>query len=609
MTNEELLEEARRRYPKGTEYYCAHLADKHKCKVSNPDNFYEGSHAIYESDGNIEKNGHAFVECIYDKGKWAEIVSTPTVESKDPNVFPAGSYVVLLAGCTGEDTWGKDGIPVNHCYKLTTDSNSNSFYPDTDANESTTNGWSSVNYNSKLKLRAATQEEIAEYKRLSRPFDVTLLKKKSFQIGRWYKNKNVPKLFIKPNSIDGKYITSNVIWSTGRYQEEYTADDIVTDWNLLNDLSIIQEFLPDGHPDKVVVEKTPLEICKEKYKAGMEIMSVVGSRALLTKKDVSEIYVNSIGYVYTSGGSYQLYNKDVDKYAKILKETEQKSLVGRYLKALVDNPSCAGCYKKGDYIKIKIDNGSGSVICTKSLHFGNSSYDWKKSEVELMREGFHPDDVEPPVPAEPLEEKYAKELAEVERLFPEGTEGTYKCSYDGRTETCKRNGPLALNEHEGIIRIVSRSRGLLWSTEHGYSTPNITTTPKLKVGQWVKIIDKPKVGRPDHWCPDGEMDKYFGQWVQIESLGGPLEGYNFSVKDTEDDWYFKHSDYTEVRDDIINLDAVIKSDNTMPLYSMTDFKETVERSKYPTLKRKRKQKLVNTIVNIPTVVERIKRNK
>ena len=32
---------------------------------------------------------------------------------EDPNVFPAGSYVVLLASCNGKNNW--INMPINHC--------------------------------------------------------------------------------------------------------------------------------------------------------------------------------------------------------------------------------------------------------------------------------------------------------------------------------------------------------------------------------------------------------------------------------------------------------------------------------------------------------------
>ena len=66
----------------------------------------------------------------------------------------------------------------------------------------------------------------------------------------------------------------------------------------------------------------------------------------------------------------------------------EKSLVGRYLKALCDNPNKAGCYKEDDYIEIINDNLDGSVGCNEMMVFGQKSYDWEGSGVELMPEGF-----------------------------------------------------------------------------------------------------------------------------------------------------------------------------------------------------------------------------
>mgnify|MGYP005990526135 CR=1 FL=1 len=69
-------------------------------------------------------------------------------------------------------------------------------------------------------------------------------------------------------------------------------------------------------------------------------------------------------------------------------EEPRKSLVGRYLKALVDEPNGA-LYKKGEYIEIADDN-SVNVKCVKGFIFGRYEYNWEDSEVELMPEGFEP---------------------------------------------------------------------------------------------------------------------------------------------------------------------------------------------------------------------------
>lgn len=60
----EILEEALRRYPIGTVYIAANGYKKHTVK--------EQSFSIYEENIWGEKGK----ECLYRKGKWAEIIST-----------------------------------------------------------------------------------------------------------------------------------------------------------------------------------------------------------------------------------------------------------------------------------------------------------------------------------------------------------------------------------------------------------------------------------------------------------------------------------------------------------------------------------------------------
>ncbi len=93
----------------------------------------------------------------------------------DPNVFPKGSYVVLLSTCDGDPIiWG-DSIPINYVYQLRRDSNSRRFYMAKDTRGNVGNGWGvdeKTTYDSKLKLRAATTEEIALYKKHDGPVSI-----------------------------------------------------------------------------------------------------------------------------------------------------------------------------------------------------------------------------------------------------------------------------------------------------------------------------------------------------------------------------------------------------------------------------------------------------
>lgn len=101
-----------------------------------------------------------------------------------------------------------------------------------------------------------------------------------------------------------------------------------------------------------------------------------------------------------------------------------------------------------------------------------------------------------PLPSS-LEEQYAKELAEVEKLFPEGKTGVFNDWDSGEVAmTCRREGVLKFDTYEKHARIYSSDgSGILWSTKYGYSTPKTTyerpATPEESFmpkvnGKWIK---------------------------------------------------------------------------------------------------------------------------
>lgn len=68
-----------------------------------------------------------------------------------------------------------------------------------------------------------------------------------FEEGKWYKNKISETLY--------RNISRNeVIWSSGRFEENYSVKETFENWELLTDLSEIQQFLPKGHADKIKKE-------------------------------------------------------------------------------------------------------------------------------------------------------------------------------------------------------------------------------------------------------------------------------------------------------------------------------------------------------------------
>jgi len=84
----------------------------------------------------------------------------------DNNIFKKGEYVVLLNSCSITSPWG-EAIKVGYVYKLSEDSNTYNFMIETDLKSMSQNGWRTsykIKSHSNLRLRAATRQEITNYK-------------------------------------------------------------------------------------------------------------------------------------------------------------------------------------------------------------------------------------------------------------------------------------------------------------------------------------------------------------------------------------------------------------------------------------------------------------
>ena len=105
------------------------------------------------------------------------------------NKFKKGEYIVLIdkGQSTGSATLSEDFkfFIKNHCYKVR--ENNVFLRPELDSNGSTTNGWECIPYNPNQfhktrNWRYATQEEIDEYERKGKPYDVAELQKKELSM-------------------------------------------------------------------------------------------------------------------------------------------------------------------------------------------------------------------------------------------------------------------------------------------------------------------------------------------------------------------------------------------------------------------------------------------
>ena len=92
------------------------------------------------------------------------------------NEFKKGEYIVITDKF---DSWSKDFIS-NHIYKQRKDSTY--LYPEYDSLNSITNGWAKYTKKNSHNWRYATQEEIDEYERRGKPYDVTELQKKELSM-------------------------------------------------------------------------------------------------------------------------------------------------------------------------------------------------------------------------------------------------------------------------------------------------------------------------------------------------------------------------------------------------------------------------------------------
>lgn len=281
-----------------------------------------------------EEGGFDWIKTLEQESFWSNILrgdfnsffeKYPKSIPSTKDEFQKGDYIVTLvdAGSCGK---------INYCSKQKV----NDIYlkPCIDTKGHTDNGNRifDIKDKSNTKWRYATKEEAAEYERIGKPYDVTTLNKPQFIVGKWYKffwTFSNEEVIIKVKSVTDAVVTTSfrVYLDTkdinSNSKDGYRLKAITN----IKELSLeeIQEYLPEGHPDKVV-----------------------------NKTELHEIHNESL----------------VGRYFKVLKQFSNK-------------------VKKGDYLKITEDLEDG---CYNTKEYGCLNQDrLKDKEVELMPEGFEPD--------------------------------------------------------------------------------------------------------------------------------------------------------------------------------------------------------------------------
>jgi hypothetical protein len=81
-------------------------------------------------------------------------------------------------------------------------------------------------------------------------------KEVKFEVGKWYKSSEWPDFWIKCSNFNGNEISVNEVINIGEHivkNDKYTY--LLDTYTQLTDLSKIQQYLPDGHPDKIKVDR------------------------------------------------------------------------------------------------------------------------------------------------------------------------------------------------------------------------------------------------------------------------------------------------------------------------------------------------------------------
>ena len=192
-----------------------------------------------------------------------------------------------------------------------------------------------------------------------------------------------------------------------------------------------------------------------------------------------------------------IYDGDFSEfYEKYPKKEESKSLVGRYLKILVDGAHGTN-YKKDDYAKIVADDLKGYVKCSNNFTFGSNGYDWKSCNVEIMPEGFEPPFVEPFKTKFKLGDK-----VKIINRHPDNTTGSlpfdkqsgmiaYVCHQDHNHYALTSNKNNS-GDYYGLLKINNQSNFYFKDSDLELITESVIEEPKPKFKVGDKIITNDK---------------------------------------------------------------------------------------------------------------------
>ncbi len=158
---------------------------------------------------------------------------------------------------------------------------------------------------------------------------------KYFEIGKWYKLKNYPNSYRR--CCDSEIVDNRMKYDQGIVDGKFIYDRSTTNMlflELLTDLSEIQQYLPEGHIDKIVKHWTNatseelLAEAKRRYPVGTKFISPHTKKVYTVKDDDFWLGTNKLSVLSpieekpNSAGEHVLYNL---MWAEIIQETETKT--------------------------------------------------------------------------------------------------------------------------------------------------------------------------------------------------------------------------------------------------------------------------------------------
>ena len=254
--------------------------------------------------------------------------------------FKKGEYIVLIGRGQSKNSSNElitEAFILNHCYKVK--ENKSFLMTELDSIGGTSNGWECIPYNPNeyhkdRNWRYATQEEIDEYERRGKPYDVTELNKQSFPEEGHTVIIDNPKNLInyleyhnrKCAHKSGKYNKNTTILAWNKSSYWFCA---VESSKMQYNKHFIEEIIGQSiYSDNQLYMKEIQEECKKRFPIGCTYIDTDGDKHVL--KEDSYTYEIRLNMIFAHGGAGCLYKNG--KWAKLVSSSKQNDLKEEVIK-------------------------------------------------------------------------------------------------------------------------------------------------------------------------------------------------------------------------------------------------------------------------------------